>query len=55
MPQLVSSEQRGFIQGRKIKDCIALALEAFNFLDSKSWCGNVANKVDLTKAFDTLN
>lgn len=55
MPQLVSREQRGFIKGRKIKDCIALACEEFNLLDYKSWCGNVALKVDIMKAFDTLN
>ncbi|XP_058725545.1 uncharacterized protein LOC131596826 [Vicia villosa] len=55
IPKLVSQEQKGFIQGRQIKDCIALASEAFNLLDSKSWCGNVALKVDILKAFDTLN
>ncbi|XP_058746251.1 uncharacterized protein LOC131619129 [Vicia villosa] len=55
MPHIVSNEQRGFIQGRKIKDCIALASEAYNLMDSKSWCGNMALKVDITKAFDTIN
>lgn len=32
MPNLVSHEQRGFIQGRNIKDCIELALEVLIYL-----------------------
>lgn len=55
MPHLISKEQRGFIQGRKFKNCIVLASEACNMLDSKVWCDNVALKVDIRKAFDTLN
>lgn len=55
MPHLVFPEQRGFIQRRNMIDCIALASEAFNLIDSKSWFGNMALKVDITKAFDTLN
>ncbi|XP_058741658.1 uncharacterized protein LOC131614046 [Vicia villosa] len=54
MPYLISKEQRGFIQGRHIHDCIDVASEAFNMLDSKSWCGNIAIKVGIRKAFDTL-
>ncbi|XP_058742332.1 uncharacterized protein LOC131614798 [Vicia villosa] len=55
MSSLVSTEQRGFIHGRHIHDCIGLASEAFNMLDSKAWCGNLAFKVDIAKAFDTLD
>ncbi|XP_058783724.1 uncharacterized protein LOC131658449 [Vicia villosa] len=55
MPFLISKEQRGFIQGRHIHDFIGLASEAFNLLDSKAWCGNVTLKVDIAKAFDTLD
>ncbi|CAI8599889.1 unnamed protein product [Vicia faba] len=54
MPHLISSEQRGFIQGRHIKDSMGLASEAINLLDSKSWCGKIVLKVDIAKAFDTL-
>nr|ABN09154.1 RNA-directed DNA polymerase (Reverse transcriptase) [Medicago truncatula] len=55
MPNIVSQEQRGFIQGRNIKDCVCLASEAINMLDQKSFGGNLAFKVDISKAFDTLN
>ncbi|XP_058784485.1 uncharacterized protein LOC131659290 [Vicia villosa] len=54
MSLLVSPDQRDFIKGRRIHDCIALASEAFNLLDTKTWCGNIALKVDISKAFDTL-
>ena len=54
MPALISKEQRGFIQGRNIKDCILTASEAINLIDSKSFGGNIALKVDIAKAFDTL-
>lgn len=55
MPILISKEQNGFIRGRNIKDCICLALEAFNTLDKKSFGGNLAIKLDVNKAFDTLD
>lgn len=54
MPLLISKEQRSFIQGRRIQDCIGLTSEAFNLLDTKSWCSNITLKVDISKAFDTL-
>lgn len=53
MPFLVSSEQRGLIQGRQIKDCICLASEVANLQKYKS--KNLAMKVDISKVFDTLN
>lgn len=52
---IVSKEQRGFIQGRNIKDCICLDSEAVNFLHKKSYGGNLALKIDISKAFDTLD
>ncbi|CAI8583566.1 unnamed protein product [Vicia faba] len=55
MSLLVSQEQRGFIHGRHIHDSIGLASEAVNLLGSKAWCGNIALKVDISKAFDILN
>jgi len=54
MPSLISKEKRGFIHGRNIKDCILIASEATNFLDTKSFGENLALKVDIVKEFDTL-
>ncbi|XP_019455087.1 PREDICTED: uncharacterized protein LOC109356210 [Lupinus angustifolius] len=53
-PKIISSSQRGFIKGRSIKDCICIASEAVNMLDHKTFGGNIAIKLDIKKAFDTL-
>jgi hypothetical protein len=55
LPNIVPKEQRGFIRGRNIKDCIALTSEAINLLDKKCFGGNLALKIDVSKAFDTLD
>lgn len=55
LPGIVSEEQRGFIQGRNIKNCICLASEAVNLLHKKSYGRNLALKIDISKAFDTLD
>jgi len=55
LPSLVSNNQKGFIQGRNIKDCVFLASEAINLLHKKTYAGNIALKIDITKAFDTLD
>lgn len=55
MPAITSVQQRGFIKGRSIKDCICLTSEAINVLHKKSFGGNLALKVDIAKAFDTLD
>jgi hypothetical protein len=55
MPTIVSEEQKGFIHGMDIKDCLCIASEAANLLHNKSFGGNVALKIDITKAFDTLD
>jgi len=55
MPAITSVQQRGFIKGRSIKDCICLTSEAINLLHKKSYGGNLALKVDIAKAFDTLD
>ncbi|XP_024636247.1 uncharacterized protein [Medicago truncatula] len=55
LPGIISEEQRGFIQGRNIKDCICLASEASNLLNKKSYGGNLALKIDISKAFDTMD
>lgn len=54
MKNLISPEQRGFIQGRNIRDCICVTSEAINHLHHKAFAGNLAFKVDISKAFDTL-
>lgn len=54
LPNIISKEQRGFIKGRNIKDCIAITSEAINLLDKKCFGGNLALKIDISKAFDTL-
>ncbi|PNX96059.1 ribonuclease H [Trifolium pratense] len=55
LPDLISNEQRGFVQGRQIKDCILLTSEAINMLHQKSYGGNLAIKIDIAKAFDTID
>ncbi|WJX46320.1 rhamnogalacturonan endolyase [Trifolium repens] len=55
MPNIISDEQKGFIHGRDIKDCLCIASEAANFLHNKSFGGNLALKIDIAKAFDTLD
>ncbi|GAU48947.1 hypothetical protein TSUD_285360 [Trifolium subterraneum] len=55
MPAITSIQQRDFIKGRSIKDCICLTSEAINVLHRKCASGNIVLKVDIAKAFDTLN
>ncbi|MCH97378.1 RNA-directed DNA polymerase (Reverse transcriptase), partial [Trifolium medium] len=55
LPDIISKEQRGFIKGRQIKDCVCLTSEAINMLHHKSFGGNLAIKIDIAKAFDTLD
>lgn len=38
-----------------VKDCIALTSEAINVLDKRCFGGNLALKIDVSKAFDTLS
>jgi len=55
LPSIISNNQKGFIRGRNIKDCLCLASKAINLLDKKAYGGNLALKIDITKAFDTLD
>jgi hypothetical protein len=55
LPSLISKEQRGFVNGRQLKDCVCLTSEAINLLHNKSYGGNLALKIDISKAFDTLH
>ncbi|XP_019420673.1 PREDICTED: uncharacterized protein LOC109330855 [Lupinus angustifolius] len=54
-PKIISQQQRGFIKDRKIQDCICLASEAINLLERKTFSGNMAIKLYLKKAFDTMD
>jgi len=54
MPKIISKEQKGFIQNRDIRDCFCIASEAANLLHNKSYRGNIMLKIDIAKAFDTL-
>ena len=55
VPAITSVQQRGFIKGRTIKDCICLTSEAINSLHKKCFGGSLALKIDITKAFDSLS
>jgi ribonuclease HI len=55
LPSIISEEQKGFIHDRNIKDCLCTASEAANLLHNKTFGGNLALQIDITKAFDTLN
>ncbi|PNY04508.1 ribonuclease H [Trifolium pratense] len=53
-PRVISTQQCGFIHGRQISDCVLVASEAINVLQKKCFAGNLALKIDIRKAFDTL-
>ena len=53
--RIISPQQTSFLKGRRITDCIGLVSEGFNLLDRKIRGSNVGIKVDIAKAFDTLN
>ena len=53
--RIISIEQRGFIRERNIAECVILASEAINVIDKRQFGGNMALKVDIKKAFDTLD
>ncbi|KAK3218439.1 hypothetical protein Dsin_012409 [Dipteronia sinensis] len=48
-------QQFGFIRDRHVEDCIALASDCVNVLHKKCYGGNVAMKINIRKAFDTLD
>jgi len=53
--RIISPQQRGFVRDRNISDCIILASEVVNLLTKKQFDGNITMKVDIRKAFDTLD
>jgi len=52
--RIISLSQNDFIKGRSVKDCICITFEA-NVLSKKVNDGNIAIKIDIIKAFDTIN
>lgn len=54
LPGLISHEQAGFVAGRSIHENIALATEMLNNIDKKVKGQNTILKVDIAKAYDTL-
>lgn len=54
-PKVVSGNQRGFIKGRHIQDCVCITSEIINLLEKRSFGGNIALKIDMKKAFNTLD
>lgn len=53
--KIISPTQHGFIKGRRIHHAIGLTSECYNLLHYKSHGGNVGLKIDISKAFDTLD
>ncbi|XP_057790907.1 uncharacterized protein LOC131008020 [Salvia miltiorrhiza] len=53
--ECVSPNQFGFIRGRLIHDCIMLGSEGINCMNRSCKGKNMACKVDIKKAFDTMN
>ncbi|XP_039690616.1 uncharacterized protein [Medicago truncatula] len=53
--RIISIEQPGFVYDRNISECIIIASEAINSLEKRQYGGNIALKVDISKAFDTLD
>jgi len=53
--RIISIEQRGFIRDHNIHECVILTSEVINLLEKRQYGGNVALKVDIAKAFDTLD
>ncbi|KAI9173384.1 hypothetical protein LWI28_000561 [Acer negundo] len=53
--RIISPKQYDFIPDRYIEDCIALASDCVNVLQKKCYGGNLAMKIDICKAFDTLD
>ncbi|KAK3222074.1 hypothetical protein Dsin_009099 [Dipteronia sinensis] len=45
----------GFIEDRHIEDCITIASDCVNVMHKKCSGGNLAMKIDIRKAFDTLD
>lgn len=54
MSYIISKEQKGFINGRNIRDYTCLSSKAINALDNNCFHGNLAFKIDIAKYLDTI-
>ncbi|XP_057811785.1 uncharacterized protein LOC131026023 [Salvia miltiorrhiza] len=52
---IVSQNQFGFISGRSIHECIMLGSVGFNCMNRTNRSANMACKIDIKKAFDTMS
>lgn len=52
--EIISYHQFGFIPGKRIHDSIVVASDGINCLSCKAYWGNMALKIDIKKAFDTV-
>lgn len=53
--KIMDPHQFGFIQGKNIENCIAVASEYVNGPSARSAGGNMALKLEIRKAFDTMD
>ncbi|KAL6204735.1 hypothetical protein ACLB2K_022002 [Fragaria x ananassa] len=53
--RIILPNQFDFLKGRQISDCILLTSECVNLMENSCVDGNIAIKLDVAKAFDTLN
>ncbi|WCJ18474.1 Retrovirus-related Pol polyprotein from type-1 retrotransposable element R2 [Euphorbia peplus] len=53
--RIISVSQFGFVPGRSIHHCVAAASEGINMLEKRCFGGTMALKIDIRKAFDTLD
>ena len=54
LPELFLVTNLGFLKNHNISDCIAGASEGVNMLNKSYFGGNMSMKIDIKKAFDTL-
>lgn len=52
---IISLNQFRFVNGHNVHNCIATTSKCANILDKKCFGGNMAMKIDIWKAFDTLS
>ena len=53
--RIISCQQFGFLKNKSISDCISGASEGVNLLQKTYFRGNMAIKIDIRKAFNTMD
>ena len=53
--RIISCNQIGFLKNRSIHDCIVGASKGINLINKACYGGNMAMKIDIRKAFDTVD